>query len=36
VLRDFKVEGVMISESPNIEGDALLLKKLYGSHSAHT
>lgn len=33
VLRDFKVEGVMISESPNIEGDALLLKKLYGSHS---
>lgn len=34
VLRDFKVEGVMISESPNIEGDALLLKKLYGSRSA--
>ncbi|HDI47207.1 MAG TPA: hypothetical protein ENF82_05315 [Candidatus Methanomethylia archaeon] len=28
-LKDFKVEGVIISESPNIEGDALLLKKLY-------
>ena len=31
VLKDFKVEGVMISESPNIEGDAILLKKLYTS-----
>jgi len=30
-LKDFKVEGVIISESPNIEGDALLLKKAYSS-----
>lgn len=30
-LKDFSVEGVLISESPNIEGDALLLKKLYTS-----
>jgi len=30
-LKDFKVEGVLISESPNIEGDALLLKRLYTS-----
>jgi deoxyribonuclease-4 len=28
VLRDFNVEGTIISESPNIEGDALKLKKL--------
>ncbi|PCN50483.1 hypothetical protein B6U99_04225 [Candidatus Geothermarchaeota archaeon ex4572_27] len=30
-LRDFNVEGVIISESPNIEGDALLLKRAYES-----
>jgi deoxyribonuclease IV len=28
-LKDFKVKGVAISESPNIEGDALLCKKVY-------
>ncbi len=28
-LKDFKVKGVMISESPNIEGDAILMKKIY-------
>ena len=28
-LNDFKVKGVVISESPNIEGDALLIKKIY-------
>ena len=28
-LNDFKVKGVVISESPNIEGDALLCKKVY-------
>src|SRR3989338_2737094 len=28
-LKDFRVKGVMISESPNIEGDALLCKKVY-------
>ncbi len=28
-LKDFKVKGVVISESPNIEGDALLVKKVY-------
>ena len=28
-LKDFKVKGVAISESPNIEGDALLMKKIY-------
>ena len=28
-LKDFKVKGVAISESPNIEGDALLVKKIY-------
>ena len=26
-LKDFKVKGVVISESPNIEGDALMMKK---------
>ncbi len=30
-LRDFKVKGVLISESPNIEEDALLMQKAYGS-----
>ncbi|MEM2025416.1 MAG: deoxyribonuclease IV [Desulfurococcaceae archaeon] len=28
-LRDYSVEGVIISESPNIEGDALMLKRIY-------
>lgn len=28
-LKDFKVRGVAISESPNIEGDALMMKKVY-------
>ena len=28
-LKDFKVKGVAISESPNIEGDALLMQKIY-------
>ncbi|MEZ0290113.1 MAG: TIM barrel protein [Sulfolobales archaeon] len=30
-LRDFKVSGVVISESPNIEEDAILMKKTYES-----
>ncbi|MBL7160403.1 MAG: TIM barrel protein [Candidatus Aenigmarchaeota archaeon] len=30
-LKDFSVKGVLISESPNIEGDALLMKKVYDS-----
>lgn len=29
VLREFRVKGVVISESPNIEEDALLMKKKY-------
>lgn len=29
-LKDYKVKGVLICESPNIEGDAILLKKTYG------
>jgi deoxyribonuclease-4 len=28
-LKEFKAKGIMICESPNIEGDALLLKKHY-------
>lgn len=28
-LRDFNIKGVIISESPNIEGDAILLKNKY-------
>lgn len=28
-LKDFKVKGVAISESPNIEEDAMLIKKIY-------
>ena len=28
-LKDFKVRGVAISESPNIEEDALLMQKVY-------
>lgn len=31
-LADFKVRGVVISESPNIEGDALLMQKEYKGH----
>ncbi|MCD6276482.1 MAG: TIM barrel protein [Thermoplasmata archaeon] len=30
VWREFDIKGVVISESPNLEEDALLLKKLYG------
>ena len=30
-FKDFNIKGVIISESPNIEGDALLLKKTYES-----
>ena len=30
-LKDFKVKGVVISESPNIEGDALLMQESYNS-----
>ncbi len=29
VLKEFRVRGVVISESPNIEGDAILMKKKY-------
>ncbi|MCC6057402.1 MAG: hypothetical protein LM568_00600 [Desulfurococcaceae archaeon] len=29
VLKEFKVKGIMISESPNLEEDALLLKQTY-------
>lgn len=29
VLKEFGVRGVVISESPNIEGDAILMKKTY-------
>ena len=28
-LKDFKVKGVVVSESPNLEEDALLMKKVY-------
>ncbi len=27
--KDFKIKGVVVSESPNIEGDALVMKKAY-------
>ena len=30
-LKEFKCKGVVISESPNLEGDALLMKKTYSS-----
>ena len=33
-LRDFGVSGTVISESPNIEGDAVMLKKLYQAQRA--
>ncbi|RLG17655.1 hypothetical protein DRN62_00445 [Nanoarchaeota archaeon] len=29
VWKEFKIEGIVISESPNIEGDALLLKETF-------
>lgn len=29
VWKDFKIKGVITSESPNIEGDALLMQKIY-------
>ena len=31
-LKDFKAKGVVISESPNIEDDALLCKKVYDNY----
>ena len=31
VWKDFKIKGVVVSESPNIEKDALLMKKTYES-----
>jgi len=31
-LREFNTAGVIISESPNIEGDAVFLQNLYGKH----
>jgi len=30
-LKEFRVKGVLISESPNIEGDAMLMKEKYSS-----
>jgi len=30
VWEEFKLKGVVVSESPNIEKDALLIKKTYG------
>ncbi len=33
-LADFKVKGVLISESPNIEGDALLMQKAFKAYSS--
>jgi len=29
LLKEFNVKGIVISESPNIEGDAILMKKYY-------
>jgi deoxyribonuclease-4 len=34
VLRDLGVEGMVICESPNLEGDAVMLKKLYAAQAA--
>ncbi len=31
VLRTYRVKGIVISESPSIEGDALLMQQYYGS-----
>ena len=33
-LRDLGVEGMIICESPNLEGDAVMLKKLYEAQAA--
>jgi len=33
-LRDLGVTGMVICESPNLEGDAVMLKKLYSAHAA--
>ena len=33
-LRDLGVEGMVICESPNLEGDAMMLKKLYQAQGA--
>lgn len=33
-LRDMEVEGTVICESPNLEGDAVMLKKLYEAQGA--
>ena len=33
-LRDLGVEGLVICESPNLEADALMLKKLYRAREA--
>jgi deoxyribonuclease-4 len=30
-LKDFRVKGLVISESPDNEGDAIILKKTYHS-----
>jgi deoxyribonuclease-4 len=34
-LRDLGVEGTVICESPNLEGDAVLLKKLYNAQASN-
>jgi deoxyribonuclease-4 len=34
-LRDLGVEGTVICESPNLEGDAVLLKKLYDAQASN-
>ncbi len=34
VLRDLGVEGMIVCESPNLEGDAVMLKKLYQAQAA--
>ncbi len=33
-LRDMEVEGTVICESPNLEGDAVMLKKLYDAQAS--
>jgi len=33
-LRDFNVNGVVISESPNIEEDAMKMKKIYEGYQS--
>jgi deoxyribonuclease-4 len=34
VLRDLGVEGLVVCESPNLEGDAVMLKKLYEAQAS--